>query len=620
MKTTNTPAAVATSRKPLRLWPGVIAAFSIVLFSYALPLVAPGGNAYGVLASFAGGVAIILWWLFFSRARWVERIGAVVLIVCAALATRLLADPSIRGGMMGMLLPVYALPSTLGPIFVLWAVVTRGRPATLRRGTMVLAVVLGCGVWTLARTDGIRGEAGSDFAWRWTPTAEERLLARGEALPRPPAQDRQAPAAPAPVDTGAPPSTGRVPAPPSGEPSSKRAEPRAVSAPPAAPVAWPGFRGPARDSAVSGIRFATDWSATQPAELWRRPIGPGWSSFAIEGNVVFTQEQRGEEEVVSAYRLNTGDPVWRHGDPVRFYESNGGAGPRATPTVQDGHVYSLGATGILNALDARTGARIWTRDAQADTDAPRPGWGFAGSPLVVDGVLIVATSGRLAAYARDSGELRWTRPTGGGGYSSPHYATIDGVPQVLLMSGGGVTSVAPTDGAVLWESRGVDGVSIVQPALAEDGDILVAAGDMMGGSGIRRIGASRSGDSWNVAERWTTRGLKPYFNDFVVHNGHAYGFDGTILSCIELASGERRWKGGRYGAGQMMLLREQNVLLVLSEDGELVLVAATPDKHSELTRFKAIEGKTWNHPVLTGDVLLVRNGEEMAAFRLPLAR
>jgi hypothetical protein len=139
---------------------------------------------------------------------------------------------------------------------------------------------------------------------------------------------------------------------------------------------------------------------------------------------------------------------------------------------------------------------------------------------------------------------------------------------------------------------------------------------MMGGLGIRRLAVSHAGSRWIVEERWTSRGLKPYFNDYVAHKGHAYGFDGTILSCIDINDGARKWKGGRYGQGQLVLLPDQDVLLVLSEDGELALVRAVPDGFTELARFKAIEGKTWNHPVLVRDLLLVRNGEEMAAFRL----
>ena len=367
------------------------------------------------------------------------------------------------------------------------------------------------------------------------------------------------------------------------------------------------------------MRIATDWAASPPVELWRRPIGPGWSSFAVHGGLVYTQEQRGNDEEVSCYRLATGEPVWTHRDPARFWESNAGPGPRATPTVAHGRVYTLGATGILNALDAGSGAVAWSRNAAADTKVETPDWGFAGSPLVVGDAVIVATSGRLAAYDAATGEPRWLGPEGGGGYSSPHLATFDGVAQVLLLRGARSTSVAPADGSLLWEHRGEPGASILQPSLTADGDVLVAGADAMGGTGIRRLAVAHGPGGWTATERWLSKGLKPYFSDFVVHEGHAYGFDGSILSCIDLADGTRKWKGGRYGHGQLVLLPEQDLLLVVSEEGELALVGATPGAFTEIARVPAIEGKTWNHPVLAGDLLLVRNDQEMAAFRLRTA-
>ena len=381
---------------------------------------------------------------------------------------------------------------------------------------------------------------------------------------------------------------------------------------------WPGFRGPDRDSVVRGLRLATDWSASPPVALWRRPIGPGWSSFAVGGELLYTQEQRGDDEIVACHRVATGEPVWRHLDAARFWESNGGAGPRGTPTLAGGRVYSFGATGIVNALDAATGAVAWSRNAAADAGRKVPYWGFSSSPLVVGDLVIVAASGTLVAYDAGTGERRWLGPARGGSYSSAHLATIDGVPQVLLLRGDGVTSVAPADGTLLWEHTW-EGGAIVQPALTPEGHVLIAANDMSGGIGIRRLAVARGEGTWSVGERWTTRGLKPYFSDYVVHEGHAYGFDGNILSCIDLADGKRKWKGGRYGSGQMLLLADQALLLVLSEDGELALVKATPDAFTELARVPAIEGKTWNHPALVGDVLLVRNGQEMAAFRLARA-
>ncbi len=314
-----------------------------------------------------------------------------------------------------------------------------------------------------------------------------------------------------------------------------------------------------------------------------------------------------------------GAPIWRHSDPVRFYESNGGAGPRATPSLSDGRLYTLGATGVVNALDARTGAVIWSRNAASDTGAKLPGWGFTGSPIVVDDRIIVAASGRLVAYDRATGEPRWSIQTKGGSYSSPQLAAIDGVRQIVMLSGFGTTSVSPADGKVLWEHQWDGGTPIVQPAVLADGNMVVTTADPMGALGVRRIAVKSGEGGWKVEERWTSKGLKPYFNDYVINDGHAFGFDGRILSCISLEDGERKWKGGRYGQGQLLLLADQDLLLVLSEEGEIALVNATPDGYKELSKVPALNAKTWNHPVVVGDVLLVRNGEEMVAFRLTLA-
>ena len=619
-------------RKPLRLWPGVVAVTLQWLIRFGLPVAAPEAQFFGfnaqlvaVIGGLVGGLAIVVWWMFFSRARWSDRVGAIVVMVVAMVATRLLTHESIQNGMMGMMLVVYAIPPTLSLAFVGGAVASRRLSEGPRRAAMVAAIVIGCGVWTLVRTNGILGGA-SDLAWRWTPTAEQRLLAqasdepvdsaRGEptALPPPPAA-AEIPKEPIAAEAG----DHAVARPAALAPAKiEAAAPAAAPAAAEMPAEWPGFRGPERDGIVRGVRIKTDWSASPPVQMWRRPIGPGWSSFAVSGDLLYTQEQRGDDEIVACYQVSTGEPVWRHRDPVRFWESNGGAGPRATPTLSNGRVYTFGATGIVNALDAATGSVVWSRNAASDTGRKVPDWGFASSPLVLDDVVIVAVSGSLVGYDVTTGQPRWFGPAHGGSYSSPHRTTIDGVAQILLLSGAGATSVAPASGELLWE-HAWPGSAIVQPALTADGDIVINTIASTGGVGTRRLAVAHGPDGWSVEERWTSNGLKPYFNDFVVHNGHAFGFDGSILACIDLEDGKRKWKGGRYGNGQLVLLPDQDVLLVLSEEGELALVKATTDQFTQVARFPALGGKTWNHPVLVGDVLLVRNGEEMAAFRLSLA-
>jgi hypothetical protein len=235
-------------------------------------------------------------------------------------------------------------------------------------------------------------------------------------------------------------------------------------------------------------------------------------------------------------------------------------------------------------------------------------------------MVIVAASGKLVAYDAATGAPRWFGPDGGDSYSSPHLVNIGGVTQILLMSAVGATSVAPADGSLLWKHLWPSDTRIMQPAETADGDLLFTTGDAMGGGGMRRIAVAHGPAGWTTQERWTSAGLRPSFNDFVVYDGHVFGFDGGILACIDAKDGKRMWKGGRYGHGQLVLLRDQGLLLVVSEEGEIALVKAAPDQFTELARFPAMEGKTWNHPVLTGDRLLVRNGDEMVAFRLSLAR
>jgi len=589
----------------LRLWPGVLAVTLQAITWFIVPLLMPEQGGTAVIGAFAFGLAVIVWWLFFSRAAWSERLGSIALMAIAVAITSRLVHPSISNGLMGFMLFVYAVP-VLCLALVVWAAITRGRPTAVRRASLVVAIVLACASLTVIRTNGVTGDANSDLAWRWSPTAEERLLAPAAADTAVPAAaptaPAAAPAAPSPVKADRP----------DVDPA---ATPVAVREPDAA---WPGFRGASRDSVIHGVHLDTDWTRSPPKQLWRRPIGPGWSSFAVAGNRIYTQEQRGDDEMVSAYRLETGEPVWRHRDAARFWESNAGAGPRGTPSLGRGHVYTLGGTGILNALDIRTGAVLWTRNVPSDTGRRVPDWGIAGSPLVVDDVVIAAAGGWLAAYDADTGKPRWYGPKSGSGYSSPQLATIDGVRQVVLLNGTGAISVAPADGTLLWQHTWPsDG--IVQPAVVPGGLLIGSGSGLATNNGMLRVAVAHGASGWDVTERWTSTGLKPYFNDFVVHDGHAFGFDGSILACINLTDGTRAWKGGRYGHGQLLVLPEQNLLLVLSEEGELALVSATSDKFTELARVPAIEGKTWNHPVLVGDTLLVRNGEEMAAFRLARA-
>lgn len=574
-KQSNTP----TQRKPLRyatahlrVWPGIVLAVLILLIRFGVPLIRPEAVTIFVFGGIIGVGAILLWWALLSRARWFERVGAIVLMIVALVVTQRILHESMK------LMPFFAyIIPVLGIAFVVWAVASRNLSNRLRRATMVATIIIASGVWTLFRTSGVTGgNFRSDFAWRWSETSEERLLAKVSDEPMKPTSDFAI------LDSE---------------------------------IKWQGFRGANRDGIIRDVKIAIDWTTTPPVELWRHPIGPGWSSFAVQGDRFFTQEQLGDDEVVSCYNMTTGELVWQHRDAARFWESNSGAGPRGTPTLSRGRVYSLGATGILNVLNSGDGSVVWSRNVATDSETKVPTWGFSSSPLVMDDMVIVSAAGSLIAYDLTTGEPSWIKSAGGDCYSSPHLVQIDSVMQVLLMNEAGTSSFAPADGTRLWE-HAWQGHPIVQPIQIVDGDILVSADEK---TGIRRIAVAHGSNGWTVEERWTSPRLKPYFNDSVFHKGHAYGFDGPRLACIEIENGVRKWKGGRYGRGQFVLLADQDLLLVLSEKGELALVNATPDQFTELAQFPAIKGKTWNHPVLVEDILLVRNGQEMAAFRLSLA-
>jgi outer membrane protein assembly factor BamB len=557
----------------LRLWPGAALAAILAFAMYLLPLVAPGAGLVSVLTGFAAILLILLWWLFFSRAPWLERLGAPAVAAGAMFLTYRFLHPSVAKGNMGFQYLLLGLP-LVALALVIGAAAGRRQPAWRRRAILAGAILLASAGATLFRSDGVTGAGKPQLAWRFTPTAEEKLLAAGEEK------------------AGA-----------GGARAGEGAE-------------WPGLRGRNRDGVVAGPRLARDWAATPPAELWRRPIGPGVSSFAISGKLLFTQEQRGEEEIVACHDLETGELVWKHQDKARFWDAHVGAGPRATPAFAHGKVYTLGATGILNALDAASGKVAWSRNAAADAGAKTPMWGFVSSPLVV-GDLLVVQAGSLVAYDLESGEKRWQGPPKRGSYSSPQLLTIAGTPQIVLIGHAATFALSPADGSLLWEHPW-EGIGIVQPAQIGEGDLLISLVD--GGAvpiGTRRLEVAKEGAGWKVEERWTSNRLKPSFSDVVIHEGHAYGIDGRIFAAIDLKTGERAWKGGRYGEGQVLLLPDQDLLLVLTEEGELALVEAKPESFEELARMPLLSGKTWSQPALVGDLLVVRNGEEMAAFRLP---
>jgi len=519
-------------------------------------------------------IVFLVWWLANKRIAGRDRIVAVAAAIAAAALIPFISDKSLGGR--------YFVITALPYIFTLWVLwLAFARRASHRRWMAGLIVMLFIPTAASAflRMEGVHGNALPDFHARWSPTPEERYLA----------QRRNPTTAPT-------------------------TQPTSITL---RPGDWPGFRGANRDAVVHGISIETDWNKNPPQQIWRRPIGPAWSSMAIVDGRVFTQEQRGDNEVVVALDAATGNDIWSVETAARFVEAQSAVGPRATPTFADGRLFSLGATGTLHCLDAATGRKIWSRDILADTNSNTPGWGTVSSPLLVNGLVVVASEGDkgLIAYHATSGQVAWTANAGTYSYSSPQLATIATQQQILFPIDKGLLSLDPPTGKILWEypSQGMAARSL-QPLVINSSQVLFNLGL---DSPTDLLDVSKTGDAWAIKKIWTSKNLRPTFNDFVVHDGHIYGFDTVFFSCIELSTGNRKWKKGRYGTGQVLLLADQPALLVISDKGKLILLAANPNDLQELATYQAIEGKTWNHPALAHGRLYVRNAQEIACYELP---
>lgn len=385
---------------------------------------------------------------------------------------------------------------------------------------------------------------------------------------------------------------------------------------------FPQFLGPNRNAMLpQGPNLARDWNAQPPKRLWRQPIGAGWSGFAVVGNRSLTQEQSGEDELVVCYELLTGKVLWTHADRARYATTIAGEGPRTTPSVLGDKVVALGATGILNCLDLASGKVIWSKNILIENRGRLPEWGTAGSPLVLGDLVIVNPGGKsgrsLTAYRLSNGEYIWGGGDDDASYSSPCAGRLGGVAQVLIFNQHAVFGHDAATGQVLWQYLWDSKQPHVALPLVLEGDrVLVSSGY---GVGSELLQIKRDDRGTFRAERlWKTNRLKAKFNNLVTRDGYVYGLDDGILACLEIASGDLKWKDGRYGHGQFILV--QDVLLVTAENGQIALIDPVPTERRELTRFQALAGKTWNPPALAGDLLLVRNDQEAACYRLPVSQ
>ncbi|MBA3711497.1 MAG: PQQ-binding-like beta-propeller repeat protein, partial [Pyrinomonadaceae bacterium] len=380
---------------------------------------------------------------------------------------------------------------------------------------------------------------------------------------------------------------------------------------------WTNFRGPNRDGRYNDATVKTNFGAEGLPLIWRQPIGGGYASFVVADGAAFTIEQRRAQEVVAAYHVETGRELWTHSWTGEFRESMGGDGPRATPTWDAGRIYALGAAGELRCLDAKTGKLIWSKNILSDNGATNLQWGMAASPLIVGDNVIVQPGGgsgkSVVAYNKTTGAPLWKAMNDQASYTSPMLVTLAGKRQLLVVTARRIAGLSPEDGSVLWEHPWSNSASIniSQPIIVNANQFFISAGY---GKGASLVEISGAGKTFAARAVWENNSIKNKFNSSVLHEGHIYGLDEGILTCVDVTTGERKWKGGRYGYGQVLLAG--GTLIITTEEGEIVFVKAAPAQHEEVSRFSALQGRTWNNPAIADGRLLVRNATQMACYKL----
>lgn len=459
---------------------------------------------------------------------------------------------------------------------LVWLLLLSGLSARHRLIGFAIFLLLGVAFRFSVRVEGHMGDFFPQLAWIWTPSPE----ARADALDL--------------------------------SEAGMGGEAASIS-----PNDFPRFLGPEASNWIPGSALADGWHGQTPRELWRRNIGLGWSSFSVAGGRAITMEQRGDDELTVCYAARTGDPLWVHTENARFTESMGGIGPRSTPTIHQDKVYALGATGILVCLNLSDGQHVWRRDTLEEAGHGTPTWAKSCSPMIVDDLVVItlgsSRDGSLAAYDLQTGEPRWRAGDDKPSYATPIVATLAGQRQIVSFNAASVSGHNIDSGTMLWKQK-LSGASAhnATPVIINESQVLVGIGY---GRGCHLLEIEKNESTLSVSEVWHSNKMKPKFADMVPYEGYLYGLDEGRLVCLELAEGRRAWRGTRFKHGQLLGVGDK--LLIQAESGDIVIAEASPDDETIIHRFDALSSKTWNHPVLAGQLLLVRNDREAIAFEYP---
>jgi outer membrane protein assembly factor BamB len=580
--TSSDPTTVVPSStpKPIRVW--VLLALTITgLICMLVPSLLGMDDSFRFPVLAFGGLLHLLmlgvWVLALSRAPWRDRWLFLVLGVVTFGVICLAQDRS-----LGILIVLYGTTIALGCLTIA-LIVSRQIDWRSRKWIAYVAWALPLLCWLVLGSDGMEASFAPELRWRWSPNAEARaLMAKKKDTIR---------------------SAGKV-----------------VRSVTLREGDWPRFRGSQSDGLASDQGLDLN-DSIQSKLVWKQPIGPAWSSVIVVDGLLYTQEQRGDNEAVVCMEAATGAEVWSYSYPARFVDQTqvSGVGPRSTPTFANGKIYTVGGTGIVTCLDAASGEFVWKRNLSEDCGTPVAMWGFSTSATLQGDRCYLLGGGNKPnskdsiCYDAESGEIQWSASGSGETYSSPQLVTLCDEEQIIVSVGSAVIGRSAADGTERWRiSAGIGNMSLM-PLLFRKDQLLVPSGD---GDGSCLVEVKHIQEDWQVNKQWTSSRLRPDFNDVVVVDELVLGLTKGMLTCVDSSDGKLLWKKFRFGSGQVIGLPSHRAVMVISEQGEINLIRVSTKEPTVIHAWPAVTGKTWNHPVLVGNRVYCRSTEEIACYEL----
>lgn len=397
-----------------------------------------------------------------------------------------------------------------------------------------------------------------------------------------------------------------------------------------AEISWNQFRGPDRSAVFQGTDLLRTWPEGGPREVWRQPLGSGFSGFASAGDRFFTAFAEKGRSYLASFRLESGEEVWRLEIGPSFTDEFG-TGPRATPSLADDKVIVLSARGRLVAAEIATGREIWQVDLFEDfgfygaqmsvSGMTEPGhqlpqWGYTASPLVEHGLVLVDTGHgegeSFLAFDLATGAKKWGALDSPVGYSSPLAITVGDSRHLVVQTPEEVVGLG-TDGRIRWRHSWF--YSVAQPLFLPPDRIFVSTVNQETTARVFRIGADEEGSGFTTETVWENRSMRNFWNSSLAFRGAVYGFDNATLRCLDGATGELRW--AKRGLGKGTVLVADTLLLILNDQGLLIIAEATAERYRELGRLQVFDAsRTWSPPSVVGGILLLRGPETMVALDL----